>query len=143
MRAILAAVAAVLVLSGCAAEQEQPATEASPTPTATTASLKSSTTKPAPKTTKAEPALSRDEQIEQVFLGSVRDEYPELQFSEDGDLVSVGEGLCQLYDGGAKTSDVNDFILTAAGVEYTLNELVAMHGAAVGAFCPEHIDKLG
>lgn len=143
MRAILAAVAAVLVLSGCATEQDQPATEASPTPTATTASPKSSTTKPAPKTTKAEPAISRDDQIEQVYLGSVREEYPELQFSEDDDLVAIGEGFCQFYDGGAKSSDVNDFILTATGVEYTLNELIVMHGAAVGAFCPEHMDKLG
>lgn len=61
----------------------------------------------------------------------------------DGGLITIGEGVCTFYDNGATSTDVNDFLLTAAGVTYTVAEFAAMHGAAVGAFCPEHLGKLG
>jgi hypothetical protein len=48
-----------------------------------------------------------------------------------------------MYNGGATSSDVNAYILKGAGWAYTVPQLLAMHGSALGAFCPEHIDKLG
>ena len=50
--------------------------------------------------------------------------------------------MCTFYDNGAISSEVNNFLLTAAGVTYTAAEFAAMHGAAVAAFCPEHMSKL-
>jgi hypothetical protein len=58
-------------------------------------------------------------------------------------MITIGQGFCKMYDGGAKGSDVNSYILSAAGVAYTVPQLVAMHGSAVGAFCPQYSDKVG
>jgi hypothetical protein len=86
---------------------------------------------------------SREDQIRDIYLDNILDEQPGLEDVPGEDLVTMGQGFCQMYDGGAVGADVNEYILTAAGVAFTVHELVAVHGAAVGAFCPEHLDKMG
>ncbi|WP_168796592.1 DUF732 domain-containing protein [Arthrobacter echini] len=88
-------------------------------------------------------SLTRDEQIEEVFLDQVRGAQPNLESREGDGMVIIAEAFCTGYDNGATSNEINDFILEAAGDAYTVMELVTIHGAAVGAFCPEHIDKLG
>lgn len=78
-----------------------------------------------------------------IYLEKIREAQPALEATPDEDLITIGEGFCKMYDGGAVGADINDYILTAAGVAYTVQQLVSMHGAAVGAFCPKHIDKMG
>lgn len=109
--------------------------------TTTAAASPSTTPKPTPKPTKT---ATRDEQIKEIYLESIYKSEPGLRAAGAGDdLVSIGQGFCDMYDGGAKGSDINDYILTAAGWAYTVKQLVAVHGSAVGAYCPEHIEKMG
>jgi hypothetical protein len=58
-------------------------------------------------------------------------------------MITIGQGFCKMYDGGATGTDVNNYILKAAGWAYTVPQLVSMHGAAVGAFCSQYIDEMG
>jgi PBP1b-binding outer membrane lipoprotein LpoB len=125
---------AALVLAGCsstASVSAQQKTTSTPSP-----STMSASPSPTPSATTAAP--SRAEQIQEVFLESVRNAQPGLTSAADEDLVAIGKGFCEMYDGGAVGSDINNYILKAAGVAYTAQQLVAVHGAAVGAFCPEH-----
>lgn len=125
-----------LLLTGCGSG---PATAEPATSPATTAAVESPTPTPS-----AEPALSREEQVKEIYLESIYEANPGLRGAGAGDdLVSIGQGFCQMYDGGAMGSDINDYILTAAGWAYTVPQLTAVHGAAVGAYCPEHEDKMG
>ncbi len=122
---------AALTLSGCTAPE-----------TVTVSPALASTT--APATTK--PAIETkpmSEQIDDVYVSMLLEENPGLAVAEPEDLIAIGKSFCTMYDGGATSSDVNSFILTAAGPGYTLKELVSMHGGAVGAYCQEHLDKLG
>lgn len=89
------------------------------------------------------PAVSREEQVTRVYLERIRTSQPALAATPDEDLVTIGQGFCTMYDGGAVGADINDYILKAAGVAYTVHQLVDVHGAAVGAYCPEHTDKIG
>jgi len=134
-----------LSLSACAGQT--PAADASstttaivtpsPTPTATVAAKTSA----APVVTKA--AASREDQIEAIYLAGAREDQPGLASAEDDGMITIGRGFCKMYDGGATTKDVTNYILKAAGWAYTVPQLTSMLGAAVGALCPQHIDKLG
>lgn len=122
---------ASLTLAGCTA----PATVAvTPAPVPTTAPVTSAATVE---------TKSRAEQIDDIYVDSLQEDHPGLTVAEPADLIDIGKGFCTMYDGGATSSDVNSYILTAAGIAYTVKELISMHGGAVGAYCPEHMDKLG
>jgi hypothetical protein len=63
---------------------------------------------------------------DEVFLTSIRPSYSELS---DEELVERGRQVCRDVDGGARPVD-------AAGGDPVLA------GAAIGAYCTEHFDKL-
>ena len=132
---------AVLALSGCsgaAAESAAPSGSASAAPTTATA-----TPKPSPTVTATKKAATREEQVKEIYLDAIHKAHPALKSANaDDDLVSIGQGFCKMYDGGAVGADINKFILTAAGWAYTVPQLVAVHGAAVGAYCPQHESKM-
>jgi hypothetical protein len=131
---------AALLLAGCSSGPATAGPAASITTERATASP-SATSAPTVTVTKA---ATRDEQIKEIYLENIYDSEPALRAAGDGDsLVSIGQSFCDMYDGGAKGSDINDFILKGAGWAYTVRQLVAVHGSAVGAYCPEHIDKMG
>lgn len=128
------------LLAGCSSEPTTAEPVASAAPVVATASP-SATLKPTPKPTKT---ATGEEQVKEIYLESLYKSEPGLRAAGAGDdLVSIGQGFCDMYDGGAKGSDINAFILKGAGWAYTVRQLVAVHGSAVGAFCPEHIDKMG
>ena len=126
-----------LLLTGCSsgpavAEPSVSVQQAAPSPSA----------KPTPTPT-ATKAATREDQIKELYLENIYDSEPALRAANDGEsLVSIGQGFCDMYDGGAKGSDINDFILKGAGWAYTVRQLVSVHGSAVGAYCPEHIEKM-
>jgi|GEM_PF-6778692 len=132
----LFAVAPLLIaLAGCStagAESVPTVTVAGPTVTVAAA-------EPSPAVTEKNGA----EQIDDVFLESLYKNQPALKYADGASLISVGKSFCDLYDHGATGSDINSFILKAAGVAYTVPQLVAVHGAAVGAYCPQYISKIG
>ena len=78
-----------------------------------------------------------------VFIGQITKAHPGLQYEDAEGMITIGKSFCTMYDNGATTSRINEFILGVAGVAYTMPQLVAMHGTGVGAFCPEHLSKLG
>lgn len=80
--------------------------------------------------------------MKEVYLAQLRETHASLITAPDDSLLGIGEGVCEIYDKGNSTDDVNNFLAMAAGVSYTLKELAAMHGAAVAALCPEHLNTL-
>lgn len=126
-----------ILLTGCASA----ASTAAPSASEPIPSVSSAKASAAPVITKA--AASREDQVKAIYLASVRKDQPGLVSAEDAGMITIGQGFCKMYEGGAKGSDVNAYILKAAGWAYTVPQLVSMHGSAVGAFCPDYIDKMG
>ena len=126
-----------ILLTGCASG----ASTASPSAIAPTPSTSSA--KPSVTPTATEAAASREDKIKALYLAGVRDGQPGLASAGDDDMITIGQGFCKMYEGGATGSDVNNYILKAAGWAYTVPQLVSMHGAAVGAFCSQYIDEMG
>ncbi|WP_160664085.1 DUF732 domain-containing protein [Pseudarthrobacter sp. ATCC 49987] len=132
---------AAVLMTGCAAQSADSAPSSSPAPASPSSS--SPPASPVSSTVASAKSFSRQDQINAIYLKGIRSDQPALGVAADADLISIGQGLCKLYEGGAKGTDVNHYILTAAGWAYTVPQLVSMHGAAVGAFCPQYIDKMG
>lgn len=141
MKKIIALLCCAAALTGCAAQAESSRPPSSQQ-VAAGPSVSSTTASPVSATAATTKAATREDQINAIYLKGVRNDQPALSAAADADLISIGKGLCKLYDGGAKGSDVNHYILTAAGWAYTVPQLVSMHGAAVGAFCPQYLDKM-
>lgn len=120
----------LLALAGCSAAGAEPA----PTVTVTVA---------AEAPTPAETEKTRAEQIDDIYLGSLYKSDSGLKAFDRAELVKFGKRFCDVYDTGGTSSDINRIILKAAGVIYTARQMVTIHGAAVGAYCPEHISKIG
>ncbi|MFK0072695.1 DUF732 domain-containing protein [Arthrobacter woluwensis] len=132
---LFAAAPLLLVLVGCSA----PAVESAPTVTVAGPTVTVAAESPSPAVT----AKARAEQIDDIYLSTLRKEQPALKAADGADLISIGKGFCDFYDHGATGSDINSYILKAAGWGYTVPQLVAVHGAAVGAYCPKYISKMG
>lgn len=158
------AIAAALLLTGCAAEATEPQAQESlsatpsPSPSRSATSAKPAPTpkptkKPSPKPTPtpvASTSPSSDElfgassaAVDDVFIDQITGAQPTLNYKDIEGMITIGKSFCTMYDNGATSSRINEFILGVAGVAYTVPELVAMHGAGVGAFCPEHVGKVG
>jgi hypothetical protein len=135
MKTSLPVAVAALMLAGCGSGSSHTPSSSTQAPVTTTA-----TASPPPSVT---PADSRADQIKAIYLDNIRDEQPALMDVPGDDLVTMGRGFCSMYDGGAVGADINEYILEEGDVGFTVEELVAVHGAAVGAFCPRHIDKMG
>lgn len=141
---VLLAVPALL-LTGCssAAEGSQPSVSAAAVTTQSATATASPTPKATATASASASATTRDQQVNKIYLESLYKSDAALRSADGADLISIGKSFCDMYDGGAKGSDINNYILTAAGWAYTVKQLVAVHGSAVGAFCPEHIEKMG
>ncbi|MCW3768898.1 DUF732 domain-containing protein [Paenarthrobacter sp. PAE-2] len=131
---------AVLALSGCSGASTQSSEFSTAPPAATVTATSKPSTSSAAATKKAS---TREEMVRDIYLEAIYESEPALKSAGAGeDLVSIGQGFCDMYDGGAVGTDINNYILTAAGWAYTVPQLVAVHGAAVGAYCPQHEDKM-
>lgn len=86
--------------------------------------------------------MTLDEQVEEVFLSQVRESHPNLEYTEGDSMIEIAKSFCVMFDNGAESSEINDFILIGAGVAYSLTELLSIYGAGVAAFCPEHVEKI-
>ncbi|WP_426979240.1 DUF732 domain-containing protein [Pseudarthrobacter sp. O4] len=132
------------LLTGCAAANgSTKAADAQPNPAKAATSPASVAATPAASPGKATANTTREDQVKAVYLESLRTSQPGLKAEPDASLITIAQGFCKMYDGGATSAHVNSFILKGAGWAYTVPQLVAMHGAGVGAFCPQYIDKIG
>ena len=75
-------------------------------------------------------------QADARFLKTIR-EHPFWGQVPDGDLVQVGHLICQHIDNGAT---MEQFISTLS--ELPAKEVEWLVGAAVGAYCPNHSDRI-
>ena len=133
---LLAATIVLLAASACAGD-DSAADAASPTPS------KSSSATPTPTPTKPTSAPATPKAtVESVYLSELRKAHASLTTATDESLIGVGEAICTMYDSGATTSQVNDYLVTASGVTFTAMEYAAMHGVGVAAFCPDHLQQL-
>lgn len=131
-----------LLLTGCSVAAQSTASATGVATESTSPSSPASSASPTPAM--ATKQATRDEQITAIYLEGVRKDQAGLKAAADADPVTIGQGFCKMYDGGAKGSDINQYVLkAAAGVDYTVPLPVSIHGSAVGAFCPRYIDKMG
>lgn len=146
-RHALIAGALAVTLAGCAQVEPEEVTTRTPeieavveeviedTPTTTTA-------------TTAELAFS-DEEIAVLAMRLALSEngYGHLLATiEDPMIVSVAEAACSLADTADSTEEFILLIqisLLDAGVDWSTEEVVALVGASIGAFCPDQADRLG
>jgi hypothetical protein len=93
-----------LLLTGCASGPA--AAEPAPSAAAVTPMASPSVTPtrtPTPTVTKA---ATREEQVKKIYLEGIYEAEPALRAAGAGeDLISIGQGFCDMYDGGAKGSD--------------------------------------
>lgn len=128
----IAALTAAVVLSSCSTSEDTPAAAASPDPVKTVTVTATPESSPTPQPTS----------MEEVYLAKLRETHASLITAPDDSLLGIGEGVCDIYDLGNTSDDVNNFLAISAGVAYTLREFASMHGAAVAALCPEHLETL-
>lgn len=129
-------------LAGCSGNEEAPTAQqpASPAPAPTVTVTVTPSSSPTPTATATSSPLTA---YQEVYLSQLRKSHPNLITAPDDGLINIGEGICTIYDTGATSTEVNDFLLISAGVAYSVAEFASIHGAAVAAFCPEYMDKLG
>jgi hypothetical protein len=115
-----------LILAGCSVPDD-------PTPVVTHTEVSTPAPSVTPEEVDAEPVLS-DEQLEQVYLLTLREQNPELTAVSDDMIVRLGHQVCETLDAGASFDQ-----MAAALLGQGNDELAgAVVGAAVSAFCPEY-----
>lgn len=83
--------------------------------------------------------LPEEDLMEEAFLVTIREEFPEFAASPDSEVIALGTAACEALDLGATMSDFADEAI-AAGTDP--GDLGFILGAAVPTFCPEHTDAL-
>ena len=77
-----------------------------------------------------------------MYLNLVRDEYPDLAYIPDADIIGLAKSACGALDRGASGDDVARLILD--NISPSERESIAFTvGAGVGVYCPEHVDEFG
>lgn len=79
------------------------------------------------------------EEMETAFLVYVKTNAPTLVSADDDDLVESGRLICKSFDQG---KDFANLFTTALHSGLTFEEATVLIGTSVGAFCPNHADKL-
>lgn len=127
-KTIVALVAAVAFLStGCTI---QVGPESAPTPVESTQAVPES---PLPDT------LS-PEDTDEIFLSTIRNEYPFLQDIPDSDLIGLAKDACAMFDAGATPQDIFD-IIGSGGGQQVQEAMAYTIGSGVASYCPEYVDK--
>lgn len=98
------------------------------------------------KTTEAEPSeepsiapRQKSSVMEQSFLEVVREKGIT---GTDEELLELGYEVCEQFDSGVEFQDFVDQAIKKDATSAEAEEFFYFIGVSVGAFCPEHADKL-
>lgn len=81
------------------------------------------------------PSISKSD----LYLNTVRDEYPELESVDDSLLITYAKNTCDLLENGASGTDIFNAVLES-GIDVEVGAYIT--GAGVQAYCPEYSDEL-
>lgn len=113
MRLVTAVFPVLLLLTACGGGSTDTA-PAEPTELASTPSI-----------------MTKDE----VFIKVLKKEFPELATQSNGDLIDLGETVCEAFNHEVDRHDVYD-VLVDSGFTYT--SAGGFVGASIATYCPEH-----
>jgi hypothetical protein len=86
------------------------------------------------------PTATEDPVANKLFLGFVRNRYPELASASDSLLEQAGSDACIVFEGGGGLSDVYARIPESS--PFTTHELAELVAVGVQSYCPQFLDKL-
>ncbi|HEX4400239.1 MAG TPA: DUF732 domain-containing protein [Galbitalea sp.] len=86
------------------------------------------------------PTSTVDPVANKLFLGFVRNRYPELAGASDRLLEQAGSDACTVFQGGGELSDVYARIPESS--PFTTHELAELVAVGVQSYCPQFLDKL-
>jgi hypothetical protein len=86
------------------------------------------------------PITTADPVANKLFLGFVRNRYPELAGASDKLLEQAGSDACTVFQGGGGLSDVYARIPESS--PFTTHELAELVAVGVQSYCPQFLDKL-
>ena len=86
------------------------------------------------------PTTSADPVANKLFLGFVRNRYPELASASDSLLEQAGSEACTVFARGGGLSDVYARIPESS--PFTTHELAELVAVGVQSYCPQFLDKL-
>lgn len=94
----------------------------------------------ASESAKSLPSVTPDE-ADEIFLTTVRKEYPFLKDVPDSDLIGLAKDACAMMDNGATVSDLFT-VFGNSGNDKVDSAMAFMIGSGTVAYCPEHIDRI-
>jgi hypothetical protein len=86
------------------------------------------------------PTTTPDPVANKLFLGFVRDRYPELSSASDTLLEKAGSDACTVFEGGGALADV--YARIPANSPFTTHELAELVAVGVQSYCPQFLNKL-
>jgi hypothetical protein len=86
------------------------------------------------------PTVTPDAVANALFLGFVRNRYPELASASDTILEQAAADSCAVLEGGGGLSDVYARIPESS--PFTTHELAELVAVGVQSYCPQFLDKL-
>lgn len=142
-----------LLLAGCSAPAEgsnpdtattPPSPSPAPVQTVTVTATATPTPEPAPEPSAASRIEPGDDaRIDGIFLDRIREGTSQLSEVPDAQLLETAGLTCELLDAGTtKDQFFEEMKGNADGNLVVIQAQVAVFGAAIGAYCPKHIDKL-
>ncbi len=134
-----------LLLAGCSAPPEEGSPEPATAPSSAVPTHTVTVTAPPAPTLTVESRLEPgdDARIDGVFLDRIREGSSQLSEVPDSQLLETAGVTCELLD--ADTTRDQFFEEMKGNTDGNMSAIqaqVAVFGAAIGAYCPEHIDKL-
>jgi hypothetical protein len=145
---VLAFVAVVTLVAGCGASTSgKPVAADPPVPTRTAVATTTTTTPPPVTTPARQPATSFAPPPVVPKSATKEDLYISVLRAKDisGDrrqLIDLGKAVCTDLDRGMDFTIIAAQIIKAADGLFDVGDVGTVMGAGVGAFCPEHKDKL-
>jgi hypothetical protein len=86
------------------------------------------------------PTTTPDAVANELFLGFVRNRYPELASASDATLEQTAIDSCAILESGGGLSDVYARIPESS--PFTTHELAELVAVGVQSYCPQFLDKL-
>lgn len=85
------------------------------------------------------PGPPRAQSTDELYLSTVRKQYPEATAIDDKTLLGIASSACQVFRDGGTFRDIADALVTGSD---TPDALVFAVGAGVAAYCPEYATRL-
>ena len=86
------------------------------------------------------PTVTADPVANKLFLGFVRNRYPELAGASDTTLEQAGSAACAVFEAGGGLSDV--YARIPPDSPFTTLELAELVAVGVQSYCPQYLNKL-